>query len=462
MKKGNKIVEQVSSDGFINYDYDQSLSPTEIFELIKRYFPKIKKMSIDQRVFIGEYNGKKFAIRCKNVTYLGNPHPAFKKRIQISDDLYSFNNLALSINAVPLLLGIYSYKDNFIFVSFKIDTYLTKAAHNSSAHIYVNDIVNATLDGYFQKIDYFNNTVTAFRPDIISTFLDEELNIISDIQTDDIVVNESLSQYTSGINRNIINQSPLYSNVVHTETNTTKETTLPIPSQEKPKTQDNLSSSPYNFSDNISPLIINFFYSLNKELNGIDCYKKMIKDGYRNRFQAEWLGFYLEYEFERYLVENNLVESIVYAQDKSQEGIDLDLFFPKLNSFGDLKAHSEDSRSIQGNDWDTIIDLICNNNNGHVYYIVCDHYTEKDSLHDYEVTRFWNSEQNKTDLMSYSSRMKHSVKLTRLYILDINSSNKIYLTKYKQGVNSNGKPRAPKIMIEHDNLKHFIIDEALL
>jgi len=36
------------------------------------------------------------------------------------------------------------------------------------------------------------------------------------------------------------------------------------------------------------------------------------------------------------------------------------------------------------------------------------------------------------------------------------------LTVFKQGINSNGKPRAPKIMIEHDNLKYFVIDEIIL
>ena len=46
-------------------------------------------------------------------------------------------------------------------------------------------------------------------------------------------------------------------------------------------------------------------------------------------------------------------------------------------------------------------------------------------------------------------------------ILDINSDNKEFLTMFKQGINSDGKPRNPKIMIEHDKLSKFVIAEGL-
>ena len=168
-------------------------------------------------------------------------------------------------------------------------------------------------------------------------------------------------------------------------------------------------------------------------------------------------------ERKKYIKENQLEKLITYYQDKKDGGIDLDLFFPEINSFGDLKAHSEDSRGIQGNDWNTIFSILNRNDeSSHIYYIVCEHATEKDSVHDYEVTKFWNTEQKKTNLLSYHKRMKNNVTLKKVYILDINYSNKDYLTKFKQGINSNGKPRPPKIMIEHDNLKYFILEEIIL
>ena len=61
--------------------------------------------------------------------------------------------------------------------------------------------------------------------------------------------------------------------------------------------------------------------------------------------------------------------------------------------------------------------------------------------------------------MSYSKRMKNSVELEKVYILDINPNNMQYLSKFKQGVNSNGKLRAPKIMIETQYLEKFVIKE---
>jgi hypothetical protein len=217
------------------------------------------------------------------------------------------------------------------------------------------------------------------------------------------------------------------------------------------------------FKQEIAPTITMFFQKEEKEWNGIACYQKMIRSDYRNKYQPEWVGFFLEYEFEKYLSENQLHNLITYAQDKKAGGIDLDLYFPTLEVYGDLKAHSEESRGIQGNDWDTVFSIINQHDEkGHIYYIVCEHSTEKDSLHDYEVTKFWNTAQHKSNLMSYSARMKHHVKLKKVYLLDINYNNRQYLTTFRQGINSNGKPRAPKIMIEQDNLSHFVIEELSL
>ena len=64
--------------------------------------------------------------------------------------------------------------------------------------------------------------------------------------------------------------------------------------------------------------------------------------------------------------------------------------------------------------------------------------------------------------MCYHKNMNDSVTLTKMYILDINCDNREYLTIFKQGINSNGKPRKPKIMIEDKNLEHFVIAESNL
>ena len=122
---GTVLVDQILADGTIVQDYDTSLSVTEIYKKISQYFPNIKKDE-KSKIIIGEYKGQKYAIRCKNITYLGNPHPIYKKRIQISGDLIDFYNTAINLNAKPILLGIYSYQDLTLFTDFRIDTYINK------------------------------------------------------------------------------------------------------------------------------------------------------------------------------------------------------------------------------------------------------------------------------------------------------------------------------------------------
>ena len=444
MKKGTVLVDQVLPDGKIVQGYDESLSPSEIFETLRTTFPAIKTEYVGNRIITGEYNGVKYAIRCKNITYLGNPHPAYKKRIQIANDLNSFYKDALKIGAKPLLIGIYCHQNNLIFSDFSISTYLSRKAHNSSAHVYSSDIAVATEDGYFQKVDYFGNRITLFRSDAINIFLDEVLGI------ENISRNSSLmmpfQEYSEGYFDSVVEDKNLENFI-----------------DEVGHSVAGLNKSYDSLLEEIISLVRHFFTTVHKKWHGIACYEEMISNDYRNKFQPEWAGFYLEYEFEKYLKNNGLKDKIIYSQNKKKDGIDLDLFFPSVDSFGDLKAHSEGSNGIQGNDWKTIMSIIDKKSqNNHVYYIVCEHETEKDIDYNYEVTKFWNSIQKKADLMSYHKKMKNNVTLKKAYILAIGSDNRQYLTKFIQGINSNGKPREPKIMIEKKNLNHFVIAETIL
>lgn len=464
MKIGNKKVDQITKEGVLVEGYDESLSPSEIFDRIAKCFPNVQKAQVDPRVLVGKHKGHSFAIRCKNVTYLGNPHPPYKKRIQISDDLYGFYQLALSIKAVPILLGIYSYRDNTIFVDFKIDTYIKKKAHNSSAHIYVSDLAAATEDGYFQKIDYFGNTVTAIRPDIVSVYLDELFSINGTAENNEVIFIEERPQFS--ISSEMGNSGLDNPDFFLKGENEKKSHSVLLESGNGWDNEDVLSRIELyekEFRETIIPKIRDFFENETKDWNGVECYRKMIDANYRNKYQPEWVGFFLEFEFERYLIDHKLNALIKYAQNKKKGGIDLDLYFPKIEAYGDLKAHSEESSGIQGNDWETIFSIInAQDEKSHVYYIVCEHSTEKDSEYNYEVTTFWNKTRKKPNLMSYSKKMKHSAHLKRVYILDINYSNREHLTMFKQGINSNGKPRKPKIMIEHNNLQYFIIEQIEL
>ena len=175
MKEGTALVEQVTSSGDIILGCDFSLSTSEIFDRLQKYFPNIEKNS--DGFIHGNYKGFKYSIQAKNITYLGNPHPEFKKRIQISDDLPQFYQHFKSLGYVPLLIGIYTFHETQVFANFNITDYIEKKAHNSSAHVYTQDISAAVVDGIFQKTDYFNNTITVFEKEFVNYFLDDYLNL---------------------------------------------------------------------------------------------------------------------------------------------------------------------------------------------------------------------------------------------------------------------------------------------
>lgn len=199
---------------------------------------------------------------------------------------------------------------------------------------------------------------------------------------------------------------------------------------------------------------------MKKDLYGIDCYEEMFNANFNYAKQAEWPGFYLEYLIKNYTDRFDVGAVLKYEQNKKDDSIDLDLFFPDINCHGDIKAHSNGVKEIPGNDEKTIDSLIENSNS--IYYVVCNHDTIKDSERNYEVTKFWNKKLNKDDLMSYSSRMKNSIHVTDYKILEINKCNRKYVTVFNQGKNSNGKDREPKIKIKVKDLDNFIIYQKKL
>ena len=436
-----KKVEQVDIDGNIFLDYDTSLSKKGLLYSISNAFPAIY---IDEDGLIcGKYKGKKYAIRAKNITYLGHPHPLHKKRIQIANDLQLFYKSATQKGYVPILLGVYTCGENTVFCDFNIDDYVGKKAHNSSAHVYTTDLANATVDGYFYKEDTFGNKITVFNSRAVNAVLEEKLNYgPTDQSKDDLMKDHQM-------------------HVLDTEENFQLDFDSEIGNIEM--ANDGFQYDMDFEISSIENVVMEFFSCTNLHWHGIECYKAMIAANYRNKYQPEWPGFFLEFTFENYLNSKGLTNIIQYAQDKTKGGIDLDLYFPRIDMYGDLKAHSSNSNAIQGNDWATIFNIINDPvKNNHIYYVVCEHDTCKDSDFEYEVTYFWNKAQGKANTMSYHKRMKNNVQLTHAYIFDINNNNKQHLTKFKQGLNSNGKPREPKIMIDHDNFKHFILAEKTL
>ena len=385
MKLSNVKVDQIYHGSVIE-DYGEILTHSELQFIIKGLF---QNLIVEKNGYLyGKYRDREYCIYYKNISYLGNPHPKFKKRIQISNEFKSLYDENLKKNITTLLIGVYKYKDNILLCDFDTNTYVKRKAHNSSAHVYTIDLMNGERNGLFEKKDIRGNVITVFNKDNVNNYLDSKL------------FNE-----------------------------------------------DNTKIEVFDTLDD-------FFIHMTKEWLGMEAYADMIEHNYRNKYQPEWPGFYLEYKLEEYLIKNNKQDIITFYQNRKKGEVDLDLQFPQLGFFGDLKAHSVTSSGIQGNDYETIMKLLETQS---IYYIVANHETEKDSDHNYEVTKFWNTVQNKKDLMSYSNKMKYRVKIKSYYVLELNKYNKQYIDVFNQGKNSDGSPRNPKISISMKNLNNFLV-----
>lgn len=371
-------VEQISENDVI-LDFDRKLTKGEVSTILSEDL----NVTNTENPFTCKIEGVDVKLFVKQITYLGNPHLIFKKRIQISK---GWQNQLKEDNS--FLIGLYKYKDTVIYTFFDKTNYINRITNNSSAHISTFDLLNAQRDGIFTKKDIRQNIITTVRRDKIKEFLKIKI-----------------------------------------------------------KTKDYLSKEILLFE--------NFKNNLNKNYHGIDCYSEMIKSNYKNKFQPEWIGFFIEYKFEEFLIKHPENTEICNFQSNKKGGdIDLDLNFNN-KYFGDLKTHSNHSTAILGNDRININNAL--KRHSKIWYIVFNHDTQKDSERAFEVTRFWNKSQQKEDLMSYSTKMKNNITFSDLKILEINSYNIQYLSEFRQGKNSNGLPRNSKIKINKTDLSNFLI-----
>jgi len=371
-------IEQINN-GKIIIDSDEKITKNQFFSILKSTFEVLStknpyEVKIDNSII---------KLHAKQVTYLGNPHRSFKKRIQLSEGWGESLK-----NENSFLIGLYKYKSTLMYVFFDKANFLNRKTNNSSAHVSTFDLLNAFENGIFTKKDIRGNIITVVKNELAYDFLNKLVNRKVKIANEIIL-----------------------------------------------------------FED--------FKNSLNSKYNGITCYSEMIKDNYKNKFQPEWVGFFLEYKFEIFLNKNPELKLICnYQSNKKRGEIDLDLNFNN-KYYGDLKAHSNESTAILGNDKSNINKAL--NIYNKIWYIVFNHETKKDKDFSFEVTKFWNESQNKEDLMSYSKKMKNKITFTDFKILEINNYNKQYLTDFKQGMNSNGLPRETKIKIDKSSIDNFLI-----
>lgn len=395
-----KIVDQILNNGSVENGLDKTLYPSEMNVLMIKDTGLNLKREKNQHVI-----DNKLALLVKNVTYLGNPHPLYKKRIQMSTYYPQYIRDNESRGMMTLIVGIYPYTDETIYVVYNVSSYINNKFNNSSAHVMISDLFDVRINGYSMKIDKGGNEILLFNKYKFKEYLESLLN---DNKIDYLEKDRSLIKY-----------------------------------------------------------ITDYWKSFPTHLDGVKCYNEMVKENFSNAYQAEWIGFYNEFLFNKYLI-NNPTNLIEIHNDKKNNGIDLDLKMNIIDNFyGDLKMHSIDG-NIQGNKLETIQKVL--SVNGRIWYITGSFTAVKDKEHGYVVTEHWrhlkeefnetcDSQYNMKSVKegSYGNKMKQSVEVKEFHILDITSDKISFIKQYDQGKNSNGKERLPKITISKGDIEHLSI-----
>lgn len=152
-----KIVDQILNNGSIENGLDKTLYPSEMNVLMIKDTGLNLKREKNQHVI-----DNKLALLVKNVTYLGNPPPLYKKRIQMSTYYPQYIRDNESRGMMTLIVGIYSYTDETIYVVYNVKCYINNKFNNSSAHVMTSDLFDVRLNGYSMKIDKGGNEILLF------------------------------------------------------------------------------------------------------------------------------------------------------------------------------------------------------------------------------------------------------------------------------------------------------------
>lgn len=165
---GSVRVDQICEDGRLVQDYDVTLTIREKLEIAARELPG---SSVVKFAGINAVRFEDQIILLKQVTYLGNPWPVFKKRIQIPRSWVEAEREGRRSGVYVRFVGIYQYRQLTIFVDFDPTGYVAAKANNSAAHVATNDLYQALTLGVFGRIDRNNNRLTSVRADQFAAYL---------------------------------------------------------------------------------------------------------------------------------------------------------------------------------------------------------------------------------------------------------------------------------------------------
>ncbi len=391
-------VEQIDILGNKVIEYDEKVKSSEYKNIFESAGLEIEEEAYHNRkkIYKTIVGDKKFILLPASVTYLGNPHPIFKKRVQIKNWwLEVFNKYKNEYEV--LFIGIYKFEDNIIFIDFNTEKYINNKLNNSSAHVYTNDLYQSMNSFNFLKKDKNNNKINLIRRVYFKEYLrDRNSNII---KSENKII-EIIEQIN---NKFPFNQE--------------------LKGEDCYKTMiDN------NYSKKFEPEWAGYYleYIYENELNFHP--EKVLKVYNGGKAQGEL-------DFDLYSHEYNFYSDLKASDIKQKET-------PLNDQLNVIKALEK-----TGKIWyiiyqhDTIKDSEVGN-------IVCKYWNNKQ-----------NEILNKNKKMdSYGSRMKGRIKFKNMIILEVNKINSSsILREFNQGKNSNGKERKLKYKIKKSEIENFVI-----
>jgi hypothetical protein len=187
--------------------------------------------------------------------------------------------------------------------------------------------------------------------------------------------------------------------------------------------------------------------------------------------QTEWAGFFLEYKFNKFTVDEKVTNQMRYvgSSHKREGDLDFDVRFDEANFYGDLKASDISKNEAPGNDQKNFVECIYQYDK--FWYIIYEHESIKES--DNETTNarieyiksvdssYYKKRGDESPSSSSHKKLKSEVKFVKMSIVELNRINfRDVLTDFHQGRQPDGKPRALKFninkkVLENDNYVVF-------
>lgn len=420
------LVQQIK-DGKIVNDYDKTLrSPKVKCDFFEQSLgSKIDIEWIDKKnqpyQFRLKFNDMytNFNVYMSSVTYLGKPHPKFKKRMQLSDSAdRSFLNSPNSKTNITLMLGIYLYDEtNPIFVAWDSSSNMN-AGKSKSSHVYINDIMLAMQNGVSQRKDKYNNSVYCFKPNYLFDFINYNYLYLEH----EITFIDYLKEFDSEIDE-------------------------------------------YMFLDGIVDFLKEDLIGRNSVWDGKDCLVEMKANNFKNWAQTEWQGFFLEYLMQKEAKkENGRLEQILDIPGPRYGNTVFDSFY---NIPWDFKVHVDENNQIITNDMEAVNKAL--EDYGKIGFIIVSGSAEKEINTEFSD---WRNEfkggLSKNQLDNIAKNKKHRKLKTKFkpteimaIVIDKNGLSKHGILKGLR--NPNGNIRRDKLVLYLDRLneEEIILCELL-